>query len=363
MDFSKELFAVDKSGNIKHWVISTSGDHILVCHGRFGGKMQLKTTVAKPKNVGKANETTAEEQAFLEAQSKYNKQLDKCYRPSVEEARGVGEILPMLAHDYTKVGHRISWPCYVSPKLDGLRCIAEITHEGVILHSRGGKTYDCPEHLKKEIIDVSERTGFTKLDGELYIHGLPLQNIVSAAKRPNKDTSRLEFHVFDIPVSDVTWETRHDMLSDVTKVRTQFIKVVPNILVNNEISAQILLNRFINDGYEGMMLRNVNGLYEFNHRSHNLQKWKLMQDAEAYVTHVEKDLNEEGVLVCQMKGTKNYFKCKMRGGHDFRKYDSQIKLLGKWITYKYQALTNDGLPQFPVGLYVRECDSEGNPIE
>jgi len=142
------------------------------------------------------------------------------------------------------------------------------------------------------------------------------------------------------------------------------IEIVRNVQVNNETAARIFLDTFINDGYEGMMLRNLRGVYEFNHRSANLQKWKLMDDAEAFVTGVEIDKNGEGVLICRMKGTTDKeFRCKMVGSHEERIFDKQKLLVGKWITYKYQALTADGLPQFPVGLRVRECDSEGNPIE
>lgn len=360
----KELFAVDKNGGVKHWTIEVLESTIIVRHGKFGGKMQSKETTVKGKNIGKANETSPHEQALREAEAKYAKQLDKCYRPTIEEARNVGEALPMLAHNYLQQSHRIIFPCDVSPKLDGVRCIASIVDDEVTLHSRGGKTYDCPEHIRRELILVAKKAHVEKLDGELYIHGLPLQDIVSAVKKPNMNTHRLEFHVFDIPVQRVPWTERKNMLEAVKQACRLPLKVVQNVTVNSEDAARIFLTKFMNEGYEGLMLRNLRGVYEFNHRSHNLQKWKLMNDAEAFVEDVEEDLNGEGVLKLHMKGDVNKkFKCKMKGSHDERLAAEQRKLIGKWITYKYQALTNDGLPQFPVGLYVRECDKEGNPIE
>ncbi|QQK87916.1 putative DNA ligase [Salmonella phage pSal-SNUABM-01] len=359
----KQLYAIDKKGEVKHWTIEVLGDTIVVRHGKLGGKMQAKETTVKGKNIGKANETSPAEQASREAEAKYTKQLDKCYRPTIEEAKNVGEALPMLAHNYLQQSHRIVFPCDVSPKLDGVRCIASITGDEVTLHSRGGKTYDCPEHIRRELILVAKKAHIEKLDGELYIHGLPLQDIVSAVKKPNMNTHRLEFHVFDIPVQRVPWLERKNTLEAVEQAARLPIKVVKNVTVNNEAAARIFLNKYMNEGYEGLMLRNHRGAYEFNHRSHNLQKWKLMNDAEALVLDVEKDLNDEGVLICRMAGTERVFRCKMKGDHEFRSYGNQKGLVGKWITYKYQALTNDGLPQFPVGLYIRECDEEGNPIE
>lgn len=361
----KELYALASKGDIKHWTIEVVGDSIEVKYGKLGGKMQSKITKVKPKNVGRANETTPEEQALLEAQSKYNKQVDKCYRPTVELAKSVGQILPMLAHNYLNSGHRISFPCDVSPKLDGVRCVATVLQGKVTLDSRGGKTYDCPEGIKKELIALSTKTGITRFDGELYIHGMLLQDIVSAAKKYNTNTPKLKYYIFDIPVSDVPWSERKVMLTTLQDAnKGSLIEIVRNVQVNNETAARIFLDTFINDGYEGMMLRNLRGVYEFNHRSANLQKWKLMDDAEAFVTGVEIDKNGEGVLICRMKGTTDKeFRCKMVGSHEERIFDKQKLLVGKWITYKYQALTADGLPQFPVGLRVRECDSEGNPIE
>lgn len=360
----KELFALDKSGKVKHWTVEVVDDTIIVRHGKLGGKMQAKTTQVKGKNIGKLNETKPHEQALKEAESKYNKQLDKCYRPTVEEAKNVGEALPMLAHNYLQQGHRIVYPCDVSPKLDGLRCIAEVNGEVVTLNSRGGKTYPCPEHIRSELVMVSRKTNIIKFDGELYEHGKALQDIVSSAKKPNEGTKNLEYHIFDVPLAMTPWSDRKHILELVSRSARKNIVVVGNVLVNNEESARIFLTRYMNEGYEGLMLRNLRGVYEYNHRSPNLQKWKLMEDAEALVLDVEEDLNGEGVLICQMAhNPEKLFRCKMRGDHDYRLYSNQRNLISKWITYKYQALTNDGIPQFPVGLFERECDERGNPID
>lgn len=360
----KVLYGVAKTGKILQWSIKTEGDTIYVTHGQLGGKMQTKTTVCKPKNVGKVNETTGETQAITEAISKINKQIDKCYCDTPEKALDIGDKLPMLAHDYTKQGHRIKFPCYVSTKLDGLRCIADIKNEEVTLTSRGGKTYPCPEFLKKELVTLSLASGINKFDGELYIHGMSLQNIVSCAKKENENTPLLKYYIFDVPSKKV-WEDRNEDLKNIGKIlRLDHINFVPNTLVHSEQDAKIFLNRFIMEGFEGLMLRNINGLYEFNHRSADLQKWKLMQDSEALVLSVKKDKNGEGVLNCAMKEDRTKeFECKMKGNADFRAYQEQLKLVGKWITYKFQTHTDDGKPQFPVGLLVRECDENGEPLE
>ncbi|MFW3388099.1 UNVERIFIED_CONTAM: hypothetical protein RF648_19100, partial [Kocuria sp. CPCC 205274] len=248
--------------------------------------------------------------------------------------------------------------------LDGVRCIASITQSGdVTLTSRGGKTYPVPKHIGKALALLKHRSGINIFDGELYIHGLPLQDIVSCVKKENVNTPRLEFHIFDIPHGINQWSSRLAELNRAKSVNEcKCLHFVPNKLCSNEEDARKHLQEWVELGFEGLMIRNEYGRYEFNHRSADLQKWKLMQDLEAKVVDLEEDKNGEAVCICELKN-KIQFKCKMKGTHEQREYRNSKHLIGKWITVQYQALTKDGVPQFPVGLRIRECDSEGNPIE
>lgn len=358
----KQLFAIDKNGKIKHWTVEAVGDTVIVNFGRYLGKMQEKRTVCKPKNIGKANETTAEQQAELEAQSKYNKQYDKCYRPTIEEAKEVGEMLPMLAQNYLHHGHKITYPAYASKKLDGVRCLATVKDGEVSLSSRGGKEYPCPDNIKEDLIELSYLSGISKFDGELYIHGELLQDIVSAVKVEGPLTPRIKYHIFDAP-SDKSWEERYTSLKyNFNQTRFDALELVQSIKIDNELTAYILMERYVNQGYEGVMLRNVLGGYEYNYRSSNLQKLKPMQDLEAKVIGVKEDKNGEGVLTCHIaKDVEKIFEVKMKGTAETRAYNEQTKLLGHWITVQYQQFTAKGLPQFPVGLRVRDCNEKGEP--
>lgn len=363
-----KLYGKDTKGGIKEWSVEVSGNEVVVTHGKLGGKMQTKVTACSGKNIGRANETTPEQQAILEATSKYNKQLDKLYRHTIEELEEVGHQLPMLAHDYTKVGHRMVWPCYVSAKLDGVRCLAHISPDRIELVSRGGKQYPVPSHLETQLKRLYEllepSTGTLVLDGELYIHGLPLQEIVSCVKKENDNTINLCFCVFDIP-SDKVWSDRYTELLKIAKLATDDwllnIRVVENFIADDEEAAKSALQYFMEKGFEGIMLRNPNGTYLYNHRSSDLMKWKEFQDLEAKVIGVARDKLSEGILICKMKDGIEV-RCKMRGTHSYRAYDNMMTLVGSWITIRYQQLTVDGVPQFPVGIAVRDCDEDGNPL-
>lgn len=359
----KTLYGKDTKGGIKQWSVEVVGNEVHVTHGKLNGKMQTKVTVCEGKNIGRANETTPQEQAISEAQSKYKKQMDKLYRPTIEELSEVGNSLPMLAHDYTKVGHRLQYPCHVSPKLDGVRALCHIVDGTVTFTSRGGKEYKVPDHILEALKPLAE-TGNFVLDGELYLHGMSLQNIVSAVKNEgNPDHYRMQYHVFDVP-SNEAWRLRYYKLLE---LYTQFplespIKFVQGSVVESEDVARGWLAHYMGAGFEGLMLRSLEGVYAYNHRSPDLMKWKEFVDCEAKVTDVREDKNGEGVLTCQLPDGIT-FSVKMRGNHEYRKFENQSRLVGSWITVRYQQLTDDGVPQFPVGICVRECDDQGTPLE
>lgn len=360
----KTLYGKDSKGGFKEWHVSVVDDEIHVTHGKLGGKMQTKVTKCVGKNVGKANETTPEEQALLEAESKYKKQLDKLYRPTVEELESVGNNLPMLAHDYTKVGYRMEYPLYASPKLDGVRCLVRITSSSITFTSRGGKEYIVPRHISEELSKIHLEGPELILDGELYLHGMSLQNIVSAVKnKDNPDHYRMQFHVFDIP-SELPWEERYYQLLALEQFFSfdSCIQFVHCTKVEDEEQAREHLQKYMDYGFEGLMLRSISGAYTFNHRSSDLMKWKEFQDIEAKAIDCRIDKLGEGVLLCRLPvGIE--FECKMRGTHATRLYEEQRKLIGKWITVRFQQYTDAGVPQFPVGTGVRNCDAQGNPLE
>lgn len=360
-----KLYGMDKKGGFKEWTIWTEGSEVVINHGKVGGKMQEKRYTCKPKNVGRANATTAEQQAILEMRSRINKQYDKCYRYTCEEASLVGSLLPMLASDYTRVGHRITYPCYVSKKLDGVRCIAVVDNGVVSFKSRGGKDYPVPAHLQYQISELSKITGQTAFDGELYIHGMKLQNIVSAVKKPNENTRKLEFHIFDLPIPNTPWTVRNDMLETIIVQKhgmLSHVSIVPNWKVRDELEARKIMNEFIEDGYEGLMLRNTYGMYEANHRSGDLQKWKLFQDMEAKVFDVEEDNLGEGVYWLRTPDDIE-FKAKPRGTHESRLYSVLRANIGKWMNVCFQDFTTDNKPTFPVVTGERNCTDEGIPLD
>jgi DNA ligase-1 len=353
---AKILYGLDKGGSYKVWKIWTVGEELFIEHGKEGGKQQLKRELVKGKNIGRANETSPTEQAVLEAESRYKKQIDKGYRETKEELTEL-PLLPMLAHDYLKQGHRIKYPCYGSKKLDGVRCLAIRHPDRVQLKSRGGKDY-AVAHVQQELMHLMGEGEIW--DGELYIHGKYLEEIVSAVKKPNENTPDLMFVAFDI-VNDKPFEER---LRELNVLKNRLLCHAEHAVtlgyheVMDEAHMKQLHKEFVAEGYEGIMLRNLDGLYESGKRSADLQKYKEFFDEEFQIVDVAEDRNENGVLVVwdALAGT-HFDVC--FGDFDERKRQlaNPENYKGKLLTVKYQTRYKDSkLPQFPTGVAIRDYE-------
>lgn len=162
--YEAKLYKVDSKGKVRFWKIKTFQDQSFhhgkpwgytISHGIEGSpNIVSSTTYVTPKNVGKKNETTPEQQADLEAESLVKKQVDKNYTFSLDQAQNedVG-LLPMLAQSYKDHAAKIVFPCYIQPKLDGIRCLAVIRDGDIVLISRKGKEFNAITHLKEKIAE------------------------------------------------------------------------------------------------------------------------------------------------------------------------------------------------------------------
>lgn len=365
----KTLYGVDKTLDVKEWSVWTEGDTVIVQWGKLDGKKQTKKTVCKAKNVGRSNETTPEQQAVLEAQSKWNKQYDKFYRETIEEAKSLLTEGVILAQDYSKKPHFLEDRFFASRKLDGLRVKTVFVNGEPEWHSRGGKTYPIPEHLIPQLKALHQATGVESLDGEGYVHGIKLQKIQSCIKKHNELTPKVTYEIFDVPMLNVGFSDRNCILESFEEVVADLSHV--NI-VEQELITKAELNdklyQYLSEGFEGIMLRNLRGEYEFqNKRSNDLLKYKIMEDSEAKVISCEEDKNGQGKFMMEWVSPYNNkvvkFELCMNGGHEDNTYEKLSERIGEWVCFKYQDYSEDGLPSFARGLYFRDCDENGVPFE
>lgn len=403
--FEVKMFGLEKNGKFKVWNIlvshSRGGDYepdgatLTITHGSEGGKLTTKTEYISEGKQGR----DAYEQAVSQAEARLKKQLDKNYRQTKEELTDI-PLLPMLAGDYNKIGHRIEFPCYGSVKYDGVRCLVIKKGGKLTLQSRTGQPYVLP-HLE-EALNEFMKDGEV-FDGEIYLHGQALQDITSATKRtdtqkeidkvkrdiakhgdeycrPSKEANvikptlaeeienalliqrirpQLQFHIFDI-INDDDFETRLTQMDEIHAIRkfvSEFVLMTNyDIVTSDEQLRTIHHPRAIDDGFEGYMLRNKKGVNESGKRSADLQKFKTFMDDEFLILDIVQDKQGDAVFVLQNNLNKLTFQCVMGSMAERKVFLFQKgSLVGKWLNVQFQSrFKGTLLPQFGTGKYIRD---------
>ena len=374
-----KLYKKTSTGATQEWsvaVFDNDGKGAIVSYyGLVGGKIQESTQwVNEGKNGGKKNETTPISQALMDAESDWTRHLKKGYVQNIDDAKaGVvddiieGGIFPILAHKFSEQGHKIKYPALAQPKLDGHRCTSQrsvtVSDEGVLtklsLWSRTRKPILSVPHISFALTEV----GIERLDGELYNHdyraNFEYLSSFIRQEEPIEGYDAVQFHVYDIPHPTMTNGERNDLLQ---KLKPQFegtpIYIVETIVVNDEDELMDAFEHFLSLGYEGAIVRNMDGLY-VNKRSYDLQKIKEFDDAEFKIIAIKVgtkgSMAGKAVFTCEIKEG-DTFDVKMKGSMDeLKKYaDNPELVIGRFLTVKFQGWTKYGKPRFPVGMRFRE---------
>ena len=391
------LYKRDSKDRPRQWRVWTEGSTLLVETGLVDGAKKVQKTVCKMKNIGKSNETTPEEQAIIEAYAKWRIQrTNEDYNQDIDKA-GL-QLRPMLALDYKKVPHRVNWPdAVVSTKLDGLRLtvgnrlkIGGWDKEEHLYMSRKGILYPMPhfdEETSKLLLAVNRRLKTFNsgvcclaLDGEAYIHGMPLQKINSLVKsyKPGK-TENLEYHLFDLIIPGMSFIHRYEVLVDCLSdfMDSKNLKLVPVYTASSEKLMVEMHDKFVEQGYEGAIIRHASAEYGIGQRSSDLFKRKKFFRNEFKIIKIWPDKNGNAMFTVEFKkgfkfeykdhiATKDgTFKVTPKRTHVERKemLNNPDDWVGNWITTKYQDLTEDEIPTFCSGLALRVCTDKGEPLE
>ena len=371
------LYALSKTGSIRVYEITVRdlGDHAVMTtrkkvtlHGKW---VKDDYEYWSGVNIGKSNETTYLEQALSRAQSVWNSLLDEGFTVEMPDTGAKfntdanGKIKPMLAIPYNE--HKIKFPCLCQPKYDGVRCTISYDKEGVHIISRKGKPY-CIPHLEKW---ANENKDLLPLDGELYNHkDLTFQEIISAVKRLSDITPKIRYVVYDRPIPKVNNGDRWTALeADFSKVHEN----APAYLSEWTLCCSMqhiwdYHKECVDKGYEGVIIRNIEGEYEFGFRSNNLIKLKTFDDAEFEIADVIEATGRDAgtaVFVLYLHGHEgedidadNTFKAKPQGSRELRKeyFDNSANVIGKKATVQYQGFSDDGKPRFPSAISIRDYE-------
>lgn len=361
------LYHIDENDNVRVWWMETKGSSYRTVSGIEDGKLVTSGwTIATPKNVGKANETTGEEQAELEVESKYLKKAEKKYSYEKTKAAKSHIIQPMLAIKWADIKKKdeVVKGCWVQPKLDGIRAI--VNKDGI--WSRNGKPIVSSPHVLTALENFFNYFPNSILDGELYNHNFrddfnEISSLVGQKKPTPEDLANskehVQYHVYDI-ITNLNFADRITILENLFK--NAVIKKNPVRLVDTEYCANIehvdaFYAKYLEVGYEGQMIR-LNKPYEHK-RSKSLIKRKEFFDAEYRILSISEGKGNwagyaKSVECIDDQGRK--FSAGIKGSQEFTK--KLLSMNPKTCTVRSPNMTPDGIPRFGVAVAFYENERE-----
>jgi DNA ligase 1 len=359
------LYKKTKKNQIQTWQIEIEGDKFRTHEGIQNGTITIaEWTTCTSQSVGRSNQTSPEEQALKEAQSKWQKKIDSGYVQDLKNIDQEKFFEPMLAFKYEDHKDSITFPCFVQLKLDGIRCIAK--KDG--LWSRNGKLITAVPHIFESLRDMFEKYPEIIFDGELYNHDLKddFDKIISCVRKTKltekelKDSrDNIQYYIYDVYIGKIaTFKERNKVLLQLIK-SDLFLKLVDTYEVNSFEEADKYYDQFLFEGYEGIMYR-INKPYE-NKRSKSLLKRKEHIDEEFEILDVCEGLGNRsgmaGYLTCKMEDGRT-FNSNIKGGFEFYKelLINRENYISQKATIRFQNYTPDHFPRFPRCISIRNYE-------
>jgi DNA ligase-1 len=330
---------------------------------RDGESVEMQGSGSKPytlKNVGGVYSCTcpAWRNQSLSIEKRTCKHLRKLRGDAAEEAR-IGGAMPaapvkasaaratapvlLLAESWDNERDLRGW--WMSEKLDGVRAF----WDGKQFLSRNGNVYHAPDWFLAALPDVH-------LDGELWIDRKAFQRTVSIVRRQDKPDllwKEVRYLVFDAPAVDDEFEDRMDFCRGLAlKIAKPFILAHDHEVCRNVEHLRKELARVEALGGEGLMLREPGSRYQHG-RSSSLLKVKTFHDGDAKVIGHEpgkgKHKGRLGALLVELvNGTQ------FSVGTGFSDAErGKPPPIGSIITFRYQELSDGGVPRFPSFVKVR----------
>lgn len=364
------LYSRTSTGAIQTWSIEVEDGKYRTHFGQIDGRQQTtEWTQCKPKNEGKANATSADAQAAREAQALWKKKkASGCF----EDINDIDKILftePMLAKKYEDYMEDIKFPVYSQPKLDGVRCIAR--KDG--LWSRNGKKFVSVPHIEQALEHIFASNPNLVLDGELYCDKFSNDfNAICSLVKKTKPTAQdladaaasIQYWIYDVVDTSKPYVQRNTMVVDFGIMLggndpNNSIQYLAASFVRNTQELDALYEQYVNDGYEGQMVR-LDKPYE-NKRSKSLLKRKEFQDKEYEILDIiEGEGNRAGgagAMVFKNEQQKT-FNSNIKGSREYCKklLAEKDQLIGKFATVKFFNLTPDNIPRFPFVTSIRDYE-------
>jgi len=268
---------------------------------------------------------------------------------------------PMLAVNCRDLS-KIEYPCLLSPKLDGIRCLKR---EGKIV-SRTFK--DIPNRFISSSLRAMAEEGFdgelvtTDEDGNVEDFNTIQGNVMRVEGRPH-----FQLLVFDNFTSQGGFRQRYEELvsNEAFQRYPVQLRLVPHVICNSLEQLEDFEEHCVAAGYEGIMIRHQHGRYKQG-RSTEKQQWllkvKRFEDIEGLVVGIKEELDvhgrAKGSLGAVRVMTPKFGVFSVGSGFSTAQrqayFDNPDLIMDKLITIKYQPSGMKAKPRFPVCKGIRD---------
>lgn len=264
---------------------------------------------------------------------------------------------------------------FVSPKLDGYRCIAVCDGSEVTMYSRNGTLYENFPAVREELTALTKAHGAFVFDGEIMSDTFNDMQRNAFSSDNRKQVGDVVFHVFGMIGYD-EWES--DNFKDTTREREVDRVSFFNANINSDscirhvsqhevYDVEEILNLerlYLKQGYEGAMVLPADIPYFKGKKSNKLMKFKTMLSMECEIVGMTEGINKyTGMLGALNLVQENGVKCDCGSGFsdeqrkDF--WNNKNSTINRLVEIKYQELTPDGVMRFPI--FMRFRDFNGKP--
>jgi hypothetical protein len=372
---------------IPEYISQNKLENLKVAYWSLSGDINGKKRQTVPKyvysgsNLEKSNQTNIITQAIKIVRNEYNKKISKGFKttPTTFDINTIfiennWRFAPPAFHKIQDNWDKIKYPCYIQPKLDGNRLISvyhpnieNIKFPGLGLYTRNRKIYKSNQFFIKELYVWLKKFPKVYVDCEICIRGHQSFQYISGQVRKLNADIYLNCYIFDIFIPDNLKMTYKERLKKLRRmfIETKFTSIffLETYTVNNKEELQQYMNKFIEMGEEGAIVRMSTDVYKYSFstekRVNSVLKWKLYNDDEWNVVNFTHALgNHQDCLlwVCKTKTGKEFVVNFAEGVFSIeerRKIYKYLKeninyfkqtFLNQELTIKYQSLTNNKIP-------------------
>lgn len=383
-NYKSALYRRNNFGQPCVWAINAIDDNsIVLYHGIIGKTItkeiviadrkvedEIKSRIAAKRKVGYKFLEELTDNVDLPVEGSLQTYLEH-YLPTHRDTAD-GNLLPMLAKIYDNTNNRVFRKVcsyFGQWKINGLRCFISAYANsgdmfkpiGLKFQSREGTCWNSLSNLEEYLLTVIKEELLNKmveehyiLDGEIYLPGHSVNEINHFVKDPTcAENKLLQYWCYDIAIDEVTQLSRLETLYTYQAKYMKFIGTVDEHLNNAErlvvlpvytiINDKVAVekrNEFINMGFEGLIMRNPDALYQYGKRNFSMIKFKATTDGKFTIV----DIYPEGItrsdiplLLCKNDINDECFECHLSMPLNFQReiLKNKDNYIGKQVFITY----------------------------